>query len=184
MVSFCHTRLYQTWLYLTWLEYTTPVCPHLNIRLWYMVYTTLALLLLWHICYWSLRRWWWAFVPLKKLEAAGCLTGSFASIIPTYSTISISINTIVTIILTYSTIPILVSIIQLSAFESCWKLENVNSYQPWLSQMLGLMLTMFTMKARSFPSGHSKVSTVTLRVTLRRGLHTRNSHSGGGFNIC
>ena len=30
---------------------------------------------------------------------------------------------------------------------------------------------MFTMKARSFPSGHSKVSTVTLRVTLR-GVYT------------
>ena len=33
---------------------------------------------------------------------------------------------------------------------------------------------------RSFPSGHSKVSTVTPRVTLPRGLHTRNSHSGRG----
>ena len=129
---------------------------------------------------------------MKKLEAAGCLTGSFSSIIPTYCTINITINTIVihtyctititvnTIIPTYSTIPIIVAIIQLSAFESCWKLENVNSYQPWLSQMLGLMLTMFTMKARSFPSGHSKVSTVTLRVTLRRGLHTKIVTQEGG----
>ena len=49
---------------------------------------------------------------------------------------------------------------------------NNSSYCSFLSQMLEQMLTMFTMKVRSFPSGHSKVSTVTLRVTLRRGLHT------------
>ena len=151
--------------------------------------------------YWSWRRWWWAFVRLKKLGVAGYLTGSFASIILTNTTINIAIN--VTLI-TYknrakkSTVS---KAGKLTALEEQSEISSEKNFQlltvaaeSWkMASQLATAISHSYRKClrwcwqclqwrpvRSFPSGHSKVSTVTPRVTLPRGLHTRNSHSGGG----
>ena len=165
MVSFCRTRLYRTWLLHTTITTATTI-------------TTVAddteleggggeLLSAW-------RSWK---LPVASQEASPPSSPPAAP--SSSSSTLLSPSSPLTGPSPYSQLPSFS--FDLLKPAGSWKMSNASdSYQPWLSRMLVLMLTMFTMKARSFPSGHSKVSTVTLRVTLRRGLHTRNSHSGGG----